>query len=252
MSLPAFVYDLDTVLTGGRPVLPENSGVLDGAEGKHAATVKRLAVGEQLLLIDGHGSGIECTVTDVAKGSLRFTVDRRVEFPQRAPVAIVQALPKSERSELAVDLMTQGGVDVIVPWQSERTIAKWGAKAEKAAAKWRSMAVSAAKQSRRMVIPQITALADTRGVADLVAELTSRGGLAVLLHEAAAVPVTSLEFGDREVMFVVGPEGGLSPAELAQLQEAGAVTALLGPEVLRTASAGLVALAAHGALARWR
>lgn len=251
MSLPTFVYDLDTVLAGGRPELPEQSGVLDGAEGKHAATVKRLAVGERMLLIDGHGSGIECTVTAVAKGSVTFGVDKQVSFPQRPPVTIVQALPKSERSELAVDLMTQGGVDVIVPWQASRSIAKWGAKAEKSVAKWRSMAVSASKQSRRMHIPKISDLATSADVRALIADVVERRGMAVLLHEAAAVPITSLEFDDKEVLFVVGPEGGLDPDEVATFQESGAITALLGPEVLRTASAGLVALAAHGALARW-
>lgn len=251
MSLPTFVYDLDTVLAGGRPELPTVSGILDGAEGKHAATVKRLEVGEELLLIDGHGCGIEAVVTSVAKGSVTFDVVKQVAFPRRAAVTIVQALPKSERSELAVDLMTQGGVDVIVPWQASRSIAKWGAKADKAVAKWRNMAVSAAKQSRRMSIPEIAELASTQQVAERISELTERGGLAVLLHEAAAVPFTSLEFAGREVLFVVGPEGGLAPEEVSVFTEAGAVTALLGPEVLRTASAGLVALAAHGALARW-
>lgn len=251
MSLPTFVYDLDTVLAGGRPVLPESSGTLTGPEGKHAATVKRIQAGERLLLIDGHGAGIEVTATAVTKGEVEFAVDKQVAFPQRPQVTIVQALPKSERSELAVDLMTQGGVDVIVPWQAERCIAKWGAKAEKGIAKWRSMAVSAAKQSRRMLIPEITPLATTAQVAALISDHVAAGGIAVLLHEAAAVPFTSLDFHNRPALFVVGPEGGLSPAEVEQLQVAGAVTALLGQEVLRTASAGLVALAAHGALARW-
>ncbi|MEJ5998486.1 16S rRNA (uracil(1498)-N(3))-methyltransferase [Corynebacterium sp. H130] len=251
MSLPTFVYDLDTVLAGGRPELPETTGVLDGAEGKHAATVKRIEVGERMLLIDGHGSGIEVTATATSKSAVTFSVDKRVSFPARPAVTIVQALPKSERSELAVDLMTQGGVDVIVPWQASRSIAKWGAKAEKAVAKWRSMAVSASKQSRRMYIPEVTELATTQQVIELIAEHTGRGGLAVMLHEEAAVAFTSLDFGEQEVLFVVGPEGGLAPDEVAAFGEAGAVTALLGPEVLRTASAGLVALAAHGALARW-
>lgn len=251
MSLPTFVFDLDTVLAGGRPDLPSSSGVLDGAEGKHAATVKRIEVGERMLLIDGYGSGIEVTATATTKGAVTFSVDKRVSFPARPQVTIVQALPKSERSELAVDLMTQGGVDVIVPWQASRSIAKWGAKSEKAVAKWRSMAVSAAKQSRRMYIPTIGELSSTAQVVELVSSHVGRGGLAVMLHEEAAVPFTSLDFGSREVLFVVGPEGGLAPDEVAAFSSAGAVTALLGPEVLRTASAGLVALAAHGALARW-
>ncbi|MEJ5928939.1 16S rRNA (uracil(1498)-N(3))-methyltransferase [Corynebacterium sp. H128] len=251
MSLPTFVYDLDAVLAGKRPELPATVGELSGPEGRHAVTVKRLGVGEQLLLIDGHGAGIEATVTSVSKAALQFDVDKHVEFPDRPPVTIVQALPKSERSELAVDLMTQGGADVIVPWQAARSIAKWGAKAEKAGAKWRSMAVAASKQSRRMRIPEIAPLASTADVIAQVQQLVAAGGVAVVLHEDAAVPFSTVEFGARAALFVVGPEGGLSPEEVSQLTAAGAVSALLGPEVLRTASAGLVALAAHGALARW-
>lgn len=251
MSLPTFVHDLEAVLAGQRTELPTTSGVLDGPEGKHAATVKRLQVGEKLLLIDGFGAGIECTVTAVTKGSITYDVDKQVSFPKRPPVSVVQALPKSERSELAVDLMTQGGADVIVPWQASRSIAKWGGKADKAVAKWRSMAVSAAKQSRRLQIPEIAGLATTAEVTQRISEVESSGGLALVLHEEATTQLRDLKLEDRPVLFVVGPEGGIAPEELDQCVAAGATPVLLGPEVLRTASAGLVALAAHGALARW-
>ncbi|MDU0479266.1 16S rRNA (uracil(1498)-N(3))-methyltransferase [Staphylococcus chromogenes] len=251
MSLPVFVADLDAFLAGERPALPAvgDRYALTGSEGRHAATVKRLTVGEQLMLIDGHGSGVVAVVEGVDKAALQLRIQSQETFPV-GDVTIVQALPKSERSELAVDLMTQGGVDRIVPWQASRSIAKWGNKAEKAQAKWRSAAVAAAKQSRRLAIPHIAPLAATADVVELVRATVAAGGTALMLHEAASEPFTSVAFSEPLVL-IIGPEGGLAPEEVERLSAAGAKPVLLGPEVLRTATAGLVALAAYGALYRW-
>lgn len=251
MSLPVFVADLDTFLSGCRPELPTVGATyqLTGPEGRHAATVKRLQRGEQLMLIDGFGLGMRCEVVGVDKAALTVTALDTAEFPV-GDVTIVQALPKSERSELAVDLMTQAGVDRIVPWQASRCIAKWGNKAEKARAKWRAAAVSAAKQSRRLAIPEIAELADTATVKQLVADVRAAGGTALMLHQDAAVPFTSVDFTEP-LVFIVGPEGGLSDEEVRDFTAAGAQAVLLGPEVLRTATAGMVTLAAYGALKRW-
>ena len=176
-------------------------------------------------------------------------------MPQPTPQAIVvQALPKSERSELAVDLATQAGADVIVPWQASRCVAKWqGAKREKGVAKWRAMAVSAAKQSRRSWVPEVRDVQDTAGIMALIREVVADGGLALLLHEDATASFSSIDFSTcPQVLFVIGPEGGLAPDEVAEFTHAGAQAVLLGPEVLRTASAAMVALAALGVCSgRW-
>ncbi|AKK03635.1 16S rRNA (uracil(1498)-N(3))-methyltransferase [Corynebacterium epidermidicanis] len=252
MSLPVFLADLDAYLAGDTPVLPEIGAqfVLDGAEGKHAATVKRLQVGEVLILIDGCGAGVEARVEGVDKAALALQVLARHEFPRPA-VTVVQALPKAERSELAVDLMTQGGVGTIVPWQASRSIAKWANKAEKGRAKWRSAAVAAAKQSRRLSVPEIGQLAQSSAdVVELIQQCRMAGGTAVMLHEEASVPFASVALAEP-LLIIVGPEGGLAPEEVEEFRAAGAAATVLGPEVLRTASAGLVALAAYGALRRW-
>ncbi|EGD57038.1 16S rRNA (uracil(1498)-N(3))-methyltransferase [Gordonia neofelifaecis] len=230
--------------------------VLSGPEGRHAVTVTRIASGESVILGDGRGTTAECEVVDVA-GKDRLTVRAgRVQFHTRAKplVTIVQALPKAERSELAVDLMTEAGVDAIVPWQSSRSIARWsGSKAVKGVEKWRSTAATAAKQARRAWIPEVADLAGTTDVRDLAARVTAGGGIVALLHEDGSVPFRSIDFSDApEVVFVIGPEGGLADSEIADLTALGGTSVVLGPEVLRTAAAGAVALGALGAVTdRW-
>ncbi|MDO5076047.1 16S rRNA (uracil(1498)-N(3))-methyltransferase [Corynebacterium sp.] len=246
MSLPVFLW------ADGELPVPGSAVELVGPEARHAVTVKRLCPGEQLVLIDGRGHGVHATVTGTSgKDRLLVAVGEGVEKRASVPqVTVVQAIPKSERAELAVDLATQAGADRIVPWQASRCIAKWGAKADKALLKWRNQALASAKQARRFTVPDVAPLATTTDVAALIARTD---GPALLLHEEAAVPFASLDYSQaQEVLLVVGPEGGLSPAEVERFTGAGAQAVKLGPEVLRTASAAFAALSALGVLtSRW-
>ncbi|NKY49307.1 16S rRNA (uracil(1498)-N(3))-methyltransferase [Nocardia vermiculata] len=228
--------------------------VLDGAEGRHAATVRRIRVGEQITLSDG--AGLLATSEVVATGRDRLelkVLDRAVTAPVHPPVTVVQALPKSDRSELAVELMTEAGADTIVPWQASRCVANWEAKARKGVDKWRAAARAAARQSRRAYIPEVTELSSTVDVLELVRDTVAAGGLVIALHESATGRFADLPFpASAPIVLVVGPEGGLDDSELAALTEAGADVALLGPTVLRTSTAAAVALGALGPLtSRW-
>lgn len=241
MSLPVFISD--TVATAGEHV------TVTGPEGRHAVTVKRIVPGERVMLIDGHGTARTCQVTAVSgRDRMDVVVESVEEIPPANPrVTIVQAIPKSERSELTVDLLTQAGADRIVAWQSQRTIAKWAGKEAKSLAKWQAAAEAAAKQSRRATIPEVVGVVDTAGVDKLIAD----ADLAIILHEEASKPFRELNF-TGDVVVIIGPEGGVSPEEIHRFTAAGAHTVKLGPEVLRTASAGMVALAAIGVLSdRW-
>ena len=224
---------------------------LTGDEGRHAVSVKRTSVGEQIELVDGHGTRAVITVTGVSgKDRLTGVVDCVASEPAPRPtVTVVQALPKAARSELTVDLLTQAGADVIVPWQAGRSVANWGKKQDKGLAKWRAAARAAAKQSRRSRIPEITPVADQAAVAALI----QAAPLALMLHEDATGKITDQPVAQADsVVLIIGPEGGISPAELDAFTTAGAHPVRLGPEVLRTASAGMVALAALGAVTdRW-
>ena len=235
MSLPYFITD--------DPL----SGRLSGPEGRHAVTVKRIQPGEHVMLIDGSGTTAHVLVTAVeGKDGLVGEVVDKQEVPIPAPrVTVVQAIPKSERAELAVDLATQGGADAIVPWISHRTIARWqGPKVAKNVEKWQATAREAAKQSRRAWIPQVHDPVTTNQLAEML-----RGKVAYVLHEDATVSIKDVDLSADEIFLIIGPEGGIGEDELELL---GAQAITLGPEVLRTASAGLAALCAVGALTgRW-
>ena len=245
MSRPVYVQELPTPPTVGEAI------ELTGDEGRHAVSVKRTGVGEQIELVDGHGTRAVITVTGVSgKDRLVGVVDCVANEPAPRPtVTVIQALPKAARSELTVDLLTQAGADVIVPWQADRSVANWGKKQDKGLAKWRAAARAAAKQSRRSRIPEITPVADQAAVAALI----QAAPLALMLHEDATGKITDQPVAQADsVVLIIGPEGGISPAELDAFTAAGAHPVRLGPEVLRTASAGMVALAALGAVTdRW-
>jgi len=238
--------------------LPDVGGlaVVDGDEGFHAATVRRIRPGEELDLGDGAGTVAQCVIEDAAKGRLSAKVlARRTVEPPRPRVTVVQALPKSDRSELAVELATEAGADVFVAWQSERCVARWdgAAKVDKGLKRWRAVARSAARQSRRPYVPDVGSLVSTSELVAKVGAATADGAMVLVLHESAARPLTDVGLERAEsVMLVVGPEGGISDDELAELSAAGATVIRLGPTVLRTSTAAAVALGALGVLTpRW-
>jgi 16S rRNA (uracil1498-N3)-methyltransferase len=198
-------------------------------------------VGEQIVLTDGSGTSATCTVTDAGRASLTLRVETTVYAARPDPlITVVQAIPKGDRGELAVEMLTEIDVDRIVPWAASRSVAVWrGERAAKSLAKWRSSARAAAKQARRSWLPEVTAPVTTDEVVALIAE----ADLAVVLHESAQVPLAALALGDlKRVLVVVGPEGGLSDEELAAFSEADVVR--LGQSVLRSSTAGVAAVAA--------
>jgi 16S rRNA (uracil1498-N3)-methyltransferase len=234
--------------------------VLDGAEARHAVTVKRLTVGEPVDIADGAGRRLTGTVTQVAPAELTVECSSiAVEDRPAVRLVLVQALAKGDRDELAIETATELGIDAVIPWQSDRAIVRWkGDRAAKAHAKWQSAVSAAAKQARRAWIPEVRAAVDTSGLAQQVAE----AALAVILHEDAVRPLRGVldmwreagQPGDEpgEVLLIVGPEGGISPREVTKLCSAGAVTALLGPHVLRSSTAGPAAVVvASDVLGRW-
>ena len=242
MTAPFFLVAADRlVATVGATI------VVDGAEGRHAATVKRLERGERVLLGDGAGRVVEGVVAAVA-GRDRLDVEV-LSYVDHAPptprLVVVQALAKGERGELSVGLLTEVGVDVVVPWAAARSVARWeGERAGRGVEKWRTTAREAAKQSRRPFLPEILALASTSDAVALVRDAVSVGGTAIVLHEAASLRLAALRVPTSgDVVLVVGPEGGITDEERGQFEAAGAISARLGPSVLRTSTAGTVAAA---------
>jgi len=225
--------------------------VLGGDEGRHAATVVRLRVGERCYVADGQGRRVLLEATHVDRSEVAGTVVEVSDEPAPEPrLVLVQALAKGDRDEQAIEAATELGVDEVVPWQAERSIVIWrGERAVKAHRKWQSVVLAAAKQSRRPTVPTVAPAADRRAVVELV----GKASLALVLHEDAGTALACVPLPtEGDVLLVVGPEGGISPGEREAFVGAGALSVRLGDTVLRSSSAGPAALAVLSAAGRWR
>lgn len=235
MSAPVFLIDsTDTELLG-------DVFELTGPEGRHATTVQRLRVGEVIELVDGLGTRARGTIASTSKDSCTVTIENIEREEQPSPrITAVQAIAKGDRGELAAQMLTETGVDVIIPWQAENSVAKWeGERASKHHAKWQSTVRESAKQARRAWLPIVESPVTTAAVADLIAN----SGVALILDEAATTPLTSIDFSTaHDVLLVIGPEGGLSANERTLFADSGGDVVRLGNTVLRTSTAGVAAL----------
>ena len=223
---------------------------LDGAEGRHAAVVRRIGPGEQIQVTDGRGHVATCDVVGVSKSGLTLVVRETDQAARPAPeITVVQAIPKGERAELTVEVLTEVGADTIVPWAASRSVGQWrGERGAKALAKWRTTAREAAKQSRRTWFPEVTDQADLGAVVDVL----HAADVALVLHEDATEPLDAVDLtAATTIAFVIGPEGGINDDEIETMTAAGAHVVRLGTTVLRTSTAGVAAVAAVLARTRW-
>jgi len=235
MTEALFLAELDDPRVGDEVTLA-------GEEGRHAVAVRRIAVGETILLADGAGTAVRGPVLATDKASLTMRV-AEVLYTPADPLRFVavQALAKGDRAELAVETMTEVGIDEVVPWQARRSIVKWVPdRAERHLARWRSTAREATKQSRRFKVPVVTVPLSTRELCLRIPE----AAMTLILHEEAPDPIFGVELPESgDVMLVIGPEGGIDPEELEALQAAGGRPVRISDGVLRTSTAGVVALA---------
>lgn len=240
----ALHFLVDDALTAG----PGDVVTLSGAEAHHAAVVRRVRVGESVTVGDGRGAWLEGAVEAASpkQVTVRIVTRRDRERPARR-VVLVQALAKGDRDELAVQAATELGVDEIVPWQAARSVSRWdAAKAAKGVARWASIVREASKQAHRAWVPEVTAPVTT-------AQLAARAGSLLVLDPTAETPLSQVTLDTAsDVVLVVGPEGGITPEELAAFAAAGATAVRLGDTVLRTSTAGPAALSVVSArLGRW-
>jgi 16S rRNA (uracil1498-N3)-methyltransferase len=220
-----------------------------GPEARHAVTVSRIAAGESISI--GNGSGLVVTGTVLSAEHAAFVVEvvSAVETPPPTPaIWLVQALAKGDRDEQAVQQATELGVDGVIPWSAQRSIVKWeGQKVRKGHDRWTAIVREASKQSMRPWVPEVADLASTTVLAALARETRM-----LVLDPAAELALSALDPDDRDVVLVVGPEGGIAPSELSRLEAAGATRVRLGETILRTSTAGPAAIAVLNArLARW-
>ena len=229
-----------------------NSDVIevDGDEAHHAIKVLRTEISEQILISDGKGVWVRAEVVEIGKKSFSAKVlERGFDAPRTPKLVVVQGLPKSDRVKEAIEILVESGVDLIIPWEAERSISKWQ---KDSLAKWQSAAFAATKQSRRFRAPEIVEQISLRELIEIESESTA----IIAMHESAATKLSKIissNFANlSEIIVVIGPEGGLSDNEVESLKGAGAHIAALGPEVFRSAHAGGAALSAISALiGRW-
>ncbi len=242
MTEALFLADLDSPAVG-------DTVAVTGDEGRHAAIVRRIRKGEIVLVSDGIGNAIKGPVLTADVNGLTVEVAEVLRDPARPlRFTVVQALAKGDRTELALEMLTELGVDEIVPWQASRSVVKWAPdRVERALARWRNIVREATKQSRRFRVPRVSPPLTTPELALRVAE----PALTLVLHEGAdAWPSVADLPAEGEVMVIIGPEGGLTPEELDLFAEAGGRPTLIADAVLRTSTAGVVALAQLQALTR--
>ena len=220
---------------------PGETFTLDGDEGRHAATVKRLRVGETVDVANGKGLRASCSVTQTERNSIQLLIIEVLQESVSTPqFTVVQALAKGDRADLALEVLTEVGVDVIVPWSATHCVVKWDEPA-KAKRKWQRTITEAAKQSRRAWIPELFDLHSTPAVADLIAS----NDIAVVLHESANQSIADLDISQsKSILVIVGPEGGITDQELSDFQDAGAQVVRMGSTVMRTSTAGAICLGA--------
>jgi len=245
MVLPLFHLD------GCAAAKPGQTLLLAGSEGKHAVTVRRLRVGESIQVSDGRGSRVIGEVTAIEGSSLQLAVSEAVLEPSPEPsLVLVQALAKGDRDELAIQAATELGAMAIVPWQAERSVSRWdGPKIAKGVERWQTIVAEASKQALRAFVPEVAQPLTTVQLA----KATSSYSSVLVLDPTAEQSLGAVNLPDAgAVAIVVGPEGGISPNELLQLEAAGAVRVRLGAEILRTSTAGVAAIAVlQSHLSRW-
>lgn len=258
MSAPVFLAespDLDTYQVG-------DTYVLDGTEGRHAGVVQRRGPGELIDVVDGGGTRLICKISTVNQSHLELEVlEKTQEKSDGVELVLVQALAKGDRDELAIEAATEVGVDGVVPWQADRSIVIWrGPRAVKSLVRWQATVRAATKQARRAALPQVGQPVDSKLLTKMIGEVIGQGGVALVLHEDATTPIRDCQLpsvdeggAPRKVLFIVGPEGGMSESEVTAFQDAGAQLARLGPHVLRTSTAGPIGIALISEkLGRWR
>ncbi len=238
MTDPLFLDELTTPL----PMVGTQL-LLSGDEGRHAAVVRRIRSGEMIMIGDGRGRGVRGLVVEIGPSGLIVEIADHLEAPEEPRLLVAaQALAKGDRSELAVEMMTEMGISEIIPWQASRSIVRWSEeRAARSLTRWRSTVREAAKQSRRLNLPHVSEPVTTRQLAQRVAN----AGLALLLHGEADESIAEVDLpAAGTVLIIIGPEGGISADELGELTRAGARPVTISDGVLRTSTAGVVALAA--------
>jgi 16S rRNA (uracil1498-N3)-methyltransferase len=218
---------------------PNQSWVLSDEVTQHVARVLRMRVGDTLILFNGSGSEFECELTQVEKRSATVTVKSQTDISRASPlhVHIGQALSRGERMDYAVQKATETGMSEMTPLTTERSEVRLKEdRQDKRLRHWQQVAISACEQSLRNELPTI------HPVSSLEEWITSvEADLKLVLHHHSAKPLADFD-QPTSVALLIGPEGGLTEAEVELAQQQGFQPVAFGPRVFRTETAPVAAL----------
>jgi len=207
--------------------------------------VLRLRPGAKILLFDGRGGQWEGEVKSIGRGAVYVALTgERNYVPMPLAVNLLQGLPKGQKLDLIIQKAAELGAAQVVVVACERSVVQLdGEKAKGRLARWERIAKEASKQCGRPVplavkgvwsLSQALAMVGSGGLSLVPWEEEGVRGLHEALSDQPAPP--------RVVNILIGPEGGLTPGEIAQAREAGFLSVSLGPRILRTETAGIAAI----------
>ncbi len=213
---------------------------VDGARLHYLLRVLRLKAGDALEVFDGRGASFDARISAATADAATLQLGPPRVTPAARAITLIQGLPKADKLELVLQKGTELGAAAFRPAACERSVVKLDGKEEKKQQRWQRIAEEAARQCERADVPEVFV---PQPLLDAVRALTPGTRVLVLDEEETALPLSAAVIDDAPIALVIGPEGGLSRAEVEQLHSMGATSVTLGPLILRTETAGLAALA---------
>ena len=231
------------------PQLYNEEMYIEGVDARHISKVLRMQPGAQLQIVsdDGVSAVAEITAIDSERVTVRCLEKLAESHEPRVKLVLAQGLAKGEKMDFIIQKAVEMGAYSVIPVAMEHSVVRLdGAKAAKKVERWQKIAESAAKQSKRDIIPEVQAV---QSMTEMLAKCACQTKIIAYecedrLSLKAALKAAEEAGGISELLLIIGPEGGISEAELEQARQAGAVPVSLGRRILRAETAGLVAISA--------
>lgn len=206
---------------------------LSSSEANHAAKSRRLAVGQDVKLLNGRGLIASGHITEIENRVVRLQADIVTSHARKVEFSIATAIPKRDRQKVMIDMLTQLGVSEIIPLACEHSVTRFKPNMHD---KWSRVAIEACKQSQNPWLPEIDEEILT---VDLVKVASKR----LVFADANGAAIKDLAHKTNNLIVMIGPEGGFSPAERTLFYDNGIKSVTLGCHILRTETAAVTAAA---------